>query len=120
VDQLSLVKFTDWRGTPIEVGSRIIYSTCSSNSVDVNEAEVVEIIESDKAWAEHIVESLNEEMKNNGFDQKKFEKMTHWKGLRYKLKVKRVKRPYQDWYSWEDPNKIIHIRSVERVTVITP
>jgi hypothetical protein len=108
--------FKDWRGTEIHKGSTIIYATGSSSSVDVVEAEVLDVIPTENhhtRWADR----LDEDMQKNGFDQQKFDSMENLKSLGYKLKVRRT-RMRGGFSSWQDENKIITLQSVERVVVL--
>jgi hypothetical protein len=108
--------FKDWRGTPIKVGSHVVYGTRSGSSLYITEGEVVEIKADDNYHAQ-TARRLDQKMQEQGFDQKTYEKVLYHHGLAFKLKVKRVAQT-GGFFAWEQPGKVVTITSVERVTVV--
>jgi hypothetical protein len=39
-----MAEYTDWRGTPIEVGCKIVYGVCADEGLETTEAEVLRIV----------------------------------------------------------------------------
>lgn len=81
----------DWRGTPIEVGSTIVYPGRQGSSVWVNEAVVLEVGER-RRW--QLLPGETEPA----------------------LKVRRT----HDTTGWRDLDKVSTVTAVDRVTVVGP
>src|SRR6266496_270660 len=110
------VQYKDWRGTPFEVGSRVIYAVRHGSSLDIKEGEILEIKPADNYHA-LAADRLDQDMKKNGFDQEKFDKMNYHFGLCCKLKIRRLARPGGFW-SWQNQDVPSTLKVVEKVTVL--
>jgi len=108
--------FTDWRGTEIKKGSIILYAVGSSSSVNIAEAEVVDITPTDN-YHVRAAKELEVWLQKNPFDQRHYDNMVLHKNLCYKLRVRRIAQPF-GFSSWENPERLSTLTSVERVTVI--
>lgn len=103
--------FTDWRGTPIKEGSRIIYAVRVGSSLDVIEGIVKTLIPDPP---EVLEEKGYWRMRDE--DPERYEKWinTYYpEHLRYTLKVYRVRST-----GWMGDKPVVDIKVVDRITVI--
>src|ERR1051326_874260 len=88
------VELADWRGTPIEIGSNIIYATSGyGHSINVYEAEIVDLKPDSLNNFVKSAAILDAKMEREGFDQESYDKMMGYLALGFKAKGKVTRKP---------------------------
>lgn len=112
------VELADWRGTPIDIGSRVVYSTSGyGHSINVYEAEIVELAPVSNEWVTRWADSLDDKLEKEGFNQELYDKMLKYLSLGFKAKAKVVDQP-GGFSSYEKPGRLTTFKMNDRIVVI--
>lgn len=112
------VELSDWRGTPIDIGSKVAYAaTAGAHSISVYEAEIVDLKLDNNRWVTSSAEYLDKKMFAEGFDQDLYDKMVRYLALGFKAKGKIVHQ-LGGFSQWEKPDRITTFKMSNRITVL--
>jgi hypothetical protein len=107
----------DWRGVPIEIGSRIVYPTRHGSSMDIKEAEVLEIHPcDDDSNPRYLADCARRRANENPNNLKLEELAQRAENFCFYLKVRFI-RNHDGWLT-NQQCKTVTLHVVDRVTVV--
>jgi hypothetical protein len=126
-------QYTDILGTPINIGSRVIYATTQGRSAHLRQGKVVKITPGNPDWRRGRLKAYEDAIGRAKTADEKFfaeDRFERAKKLDYKITIEEVKdvqvQPHPDdpgpsrMYTYYRPKKTLGLRMVDRWIVIAP